>query len=186
MRKSWKKVAGLTLLMVGISLFAFVGLVAGQTDRLLDPVQPSDKTIGLETVATGLTAPVWGTFAPGDAGRLFVVDQPGTLWAVDLATGDKSVFLDVSGRLVPLGVFGPGSFDERGFVGAGEFKFGVLVVIKALLRPAGGRVALVAFLIEAPLVFIVAFMAGNTLLWSGYITLLGMTIPTLHTFVFAF
>jgi hypothetical protein len=45
------------------------------------------------------------------------VDQVGKLWAVDLSTGAKTVFLDVSSRLVVLGVVGPGSFDERGFLG---------------------------------------------------------------------
>ena len=45
-----------------------------------------------------------GTAAPGDASRLFVTDQNGILWAIDLATGNKSVFLDVSAR---LGGFGP-------------------------------------------------------------------------------
>ncbi len=74
--------------------------------------------VKLETVASGLAAPVWATAAPGvDAKFLFVVDQPGTLWRVDTTTGDKSVFLDVSGRMIPLGVFGPGTYDERGFLG---------------------------------------------------------------------
>jgi glucose/arabinose dehydrogenase len=88
---------------------------------LTNPLRPVIRRgtirIKLETVATGLTAPVWGITAPGAPGRLFVVDQPGTLWAVDIATGSKSVFLDVSPRLVTLGVFGPDSFDERGFLG---------------------------------------------------------------------
>jgi glucose/arabinose dehydrogenase len=73
--------------------------------------------IKLETVADGLTAPNWGTFAPGDDERLFVTDQNGILWAIDLDTGNKSVFLDVSGRLVALGIGGPGTFDERGLLG---------------------------------------------------------------------
>jgi hypothetical protein len=46
-----------------------------------------------------------------------VSDQNGILWKIDLATGDKSVFLDTSARLVPLGAFGPGTFDERGLLG---------------------------------------------------------------------
>ncbi len=73
--------------------------------------------VKLETVATGLTAPVWGITAPGNPGRLYVVDQMGILWAVDIATGTKTTFLDVTQRIVTLGVFGPGSFDERGFLG---------------------------------------------------------------------
>jgi glucose/arabinose dehydrogenase len=36
---------------------------------------------------------------------------------VSPASGEKSVFLDVSNRLVPLGAFGPGTFDERGLLG---------------------------------------------------------------------
>jgi glucose/arabinose dehydrogenase len=85
--------------------------------QLADPIKPGGTPIGLETVATGLTAPNWGTFAPGDPGRLFVTDQNGILWAIDLDTGDKSVFLDVSDRLVDLGIGGPGTFDERGLLG---------------------------------------------------------------------
>lgn len=97
-----------------------------ETDPLEDPIPepiepgPRSREIRLETVATGLTAPNWGTAAPGDSGlrgHLVVTDQDGILWAVDLASGEKSVLLDVSDRLVSLGVAGPGTFDERGLLG---------------------------------------------------------------------
>jgi len=85
-----------------------------------DPI-PQSISVGTEIqlaqVAAGLTAPVWATYAPGDATRLFIVDQAGLLIALDLATGQTGVFHDLTGRLVPLGAFGPGSFDERGFLG---------------------------------------------------------------------
>ena len=97
-----------------LAVIALPGITSGQ---LADPIKSGGTPIGLETVATGLTAPNWGTFAPGDPGRLFVTDQNGILWAIDLDTGVKSVFADVSGLLVPLGAFGPGSFDERGLLG---------------------------------------------------------------------
>jgi glucose/arabinose dehydrogenase len=71
----------------------------------------------LEIAARDLTAPLKGVVAPGNPGLLYVVDQPGRLWAVNLATGRKRVFLNVSSRLVPLGVCGPGTFDERGLLG---------------------------------------------------------------------
>ena len=87
------------------------------TNPIRPPINKGTIRVRLDSVATGLTAPVWGIPAPGAPGRLFVVDQAGTLWAVDLTTGAKSVFLDVSGRLVTLGVLGPNSFDERGFLG---------------------------------------------------------------------
>jgi glucose/arabinose dehydrogenase len=73
--------------------------------------------IALETVATGLTAPMKGATAPGLPHHLFVPDQAGKLWAINLMTGAKTVFLDVGARLVTLGVCGPDTFDERGFLG---------------------------------------------------------------------
>ncbi len=100
------------------------------TDRLLTPIRQGGCPIGLETVATGLTAPGWGIAAPGDTGRLFVADLDGILWAIDLTTGAKTVFLDVSAQLVTLGVAGPGTFDARGFLGVafhpGYFSNGLL------------------------------------------------------------
>jgi hypothetical protein len=70
----------------------------------------------LQTVAEGdgLTAPNWGTYAPGIPGFLFVVDQDGPLWAVNTETGSKNRVLDVGSLLVPLIL----DADERGFLGA--------------------------------------------------------------------
>jgi hypothetical protein len=59
------------------------------------PIQPGGFRVKLETVATGLTAPNKGVVAPGEPGRLYVVDQVGKLWAIELATGSKTVFLPV-------------------------------------------------------------------------------------------
>ncbi|MGH2778252.1 MAG: PQQ-dependent sugar dehydrogenase, partial [Actinomycetota bacterium] len=86
-------------------------------DPIPRPINKGGPQVRLEPVATGLTAPNWGISAPGDSNRLFVTDQDGILWAIDLASGAKTVFLDVSARLVPLGAFGPGTFDERGLLG---------------------------------------------------------------------
>src|SRR5215207_4625870 len=86
-------------------------------NTIFAPIQPGGLQVTLEPVATGLTAPNKGVVAPGEPGRLYVVDQVGKVWAIDLATGSKTVFLDIGTRLVPLGVFGPGSFDERGLLG---------------------------------------------------------------------
>lgn len=85
-------------------------------DPLPSPIGPSSVAVELVPVAEGLTAPNWGTTAPGDANRLFVSDQAGILWAIETATGSKSVFLDASSRLVPLGIAGSGTFDERGLL----------------------------------------------------------------------
>src|SRR5918995_896648 len=86
-------------------------------DTVFAPIQPGGVPIGLEPLATGLTAPLKGVAAPGQPNRLYVVDQPGVIWAVDLATGAKSVFGEMRSRIVTLGVFGPGTFDERGLLG---------------------------------------------------------------------
>lgn len=90
----------------------------GLTNPLRPRIRKGRQKIQLTTVATGLAAPVWATAAPGvDPKFLFTVDQAGTLWRIDVTTGNKSVFLDLSARLIPLGVFGPGTYDERGFLG---------------------------------------------------------------------
>ena len=111
------KVIVLVLLALGALLYGTTSLAQEDTEDLADPILTGGFRIKLETLADGLTAPNWGTSAPGDQERLFVVDQDGILWAIGLNTGDKTVFLDVSDRLVALGAFGPGSFDERGFLG---------------------------------------------------------------------
>ncbi len=87
------------------------------------PITQFGPSIGIEVVASGMTSPLKGVAAPGQPNRLYVVDQPGILWAVDLTTGAKSVFLNVGpglgglNRIVTLGVCGPNSFDERGLLG---------------------------------------------------------------------
>jgi DNA-binding CsgD family transcriptional regulator len=83
------------------------GIAHPLDDTVFAPIKAQDGIkLRLETVADGLTAP-----------PLFVVDQNGILWAVDPASGSKAVLLDISGRLVTLGVCGPNTFDERGLLG---------------------------------------------------------------------
>lgn len=86
-------------------------------DPIPKKIKQSGEAIRLELVVSGLTAPNYGTALPGSRDRLLVTDQDGTLWVVDLESGQKSVFLDVSDRLVELGVEGPGTYDERGLLG---------------------------------------------------------------------
>jgi glucose/arabinose dehydrogenase len=115
-------------LIIGAILAVLTSLVTAPA-AAHPPTAPYDNTvfapvrdgagfkIGLDLVADGFTAPLRGVLAPGERQSMYVVDQAGKLWAVNLASGSKSVFLDVSSRLVVLGVVGPGSFDERGFLG---------------------------------------------------------------------
>jgi glucose/arabinose dehydrogenase len=81
------------------------------------PITRFGPTISLAPVASGLTAPNKGIAAPGDRDHLYVVDQMGVAWRIVLATGAKTMFMDLRSRLVPLGFLGPNTFDERGFLG---------------------------------------------------------------------
>lgn len=80
-------------------------------------VSEGDLRIKLAPIASGMTAPNTGSSAPSRPGHLFVADQIGVVWDVTLASGQTSVFLDARSLLVPLGVVGPGTFDERGLLG---------------------------------------------------------------------
>ena len=100
--------------------------IAVETTKI-DPASPAANslpTIGLgeivvslETIAGGFTAPVMAAAAPGIPGFLFVVEQTGEIWRVNLADGSKLLFHDVgpngSDLLVPLN----SGFDERGLLG---------------------------------------------------------------------
>ncbi len=125
MRKR-RNVAILTLaLTLVLSTFAAAG--ATHTDVIAKTIPVSDVDVSLELVADGFTTPLWAINAPGDNKRLFVVDQVGKIWAIEIHPGDpaqvpeRSLFLDIGvdglDLLVPLGAFGPGSFDERGLLG---------------------------------------------------------------------
>lgn len=107
--------------LLSLTVVAFADMArANETELenpIPEPIEQGGAPIALSPVADGLTAPTWAGSAPGDAERLFVADQDGILWAIDLQTGTKNVFLDVSDRLVSLGIGGPGTYDERGFLG---------------------------------------------------------------------
>ena len=99
-------------------------------DTRFAPIEEMGESIGLETVATGLTAPLKGVAAPGLDDILFVIDQPGQIYAIDLTADGPAncvtgagctLFHDVGSTglnlLVTLGVLGPNTFDERGLLG---------------------------------------------------------------------
>ncbi len=71
----------------------------------------------MEVVTTGLVAPLKGVIAPGHRNNLYVIDQPGIAWNIDLSTNARTPFVDLTSRIVTLGVCGPNTFDERGLLG---------------------------------------------------------------------
>lgn len=114
----------------GTVALALVAMVAGTTgsavahppgapldDTIFAPVRTGGLRIGMDLVTRDLTAPLKGALAPGQPGRLFVLDQSGLVLSMDVTTGQQAVVLDVRDRLVPLGIGGPGTFDERGLLG---------------------------------------------------------------------
>jgi glucose/arabinose dehydrogenase len=90
------------------------------SDPIPAPIPVSTTQIALKPVATGLVAPVTGTVAPGDHKHLYVADQGGKIWQIDVrGTSPKSLVADLSGRLVSdLAKVIPGlPYDERGLLG---------------------------------------------------------------------
>lgn len=92
---------------------------AGQpiNDPFPEKIAKSKVRLRLQAVTNGLVAPNWGTALAHDPDHLYVGDQNGALWRIHLVTGEKEIFLNLSSRLISLGLFGTDSYDERGFLG---------------------------------------------------------------------
>lgn len=91
------------------------------TNPITALIQKGTVKIELQSVASGLAAPVDLKPAPDNSGRLFVVDQAGKICIIQNGVLQAPPFLDVTSRLVtPLGVIGTydiNDFDERGLLG---------------------------------------------------------------------
>ena len=108
------------MLKVRLSAFLFLAcfhILQISSAQLADPIPAAielgDIEVELTPIADGMIAPRTATYAPGDQDRIFVADQIGIVYAIDLQTGTKTVFLDISDRV--LGT--PGTADERGLLG---------------------------------------------------------------------
>ncbi len=77
------------------------------------PVLPGNISIDLETVASGLTAPLGLVESPDNTGRKFVVDQAGQIRIIQNGSLLPTPFLNLTGVIPTLN---PG-FDERGVLG---------------------------------------------------------------------
>ena len=56
---------------------------------------PSASSLRLVTVARGFASPVLATQAPGEPGRIYVVEQPGRIRVVERGRVKPGAFLDV-------------------------------------------------------------------------------------------
>ena len=117
-----RRILGPVAGVIAASIVAGVAMAFGP--QLQDPIPahipPSAATVGLQQVASGLNTPVKGTFAPDNDRTLYVIDQPGKIWAINVSRDDdggggKTLFADLSALVTPLGCFI--GYDERGLLG---------------------------------------------------------------------
>ena len=83
-----KKTIWIALAIVASMMLAVTTVAADDNGALEDPIpepiEAGSLEVRLESVASGMTAPNWGTAVPGCTalrGRLVVADQDGALWA---------------------------------------------------------------------------------------------------------
>jgi Glucose / Sorbosone dehydrogenase len=124
LRYAARKSAAVVFMVVSLVTVPTIVLGADPV-RLEDPIPaliPASRiTVDLKTVATGFISPVTSALAPGDKNHIYVADQVGKLYKVSVSErspgGTPSVFLDVSDRIVKVGLFPPLNYDERGLLG---------------------------------------------------------------------
>ena len=102
--------------MIGSTLL-FISSVHALDDPIPGAISKGSIRIELESIASGVTSPNYLTHAGDASGRLFFLEQPGTVRIIDNGAVLPTPFLDVSSRLPTLGLFGL-DFDERGLLGA--------------------------------------------------------------------
>lgn len=88
-------------------------LVVGSNSVCLAEISQGNLIIRLDTVASGLTAPIGATHAGDGSRRLFIFEQSGQIRIVENGQLRATPFLDISHLIPPLD---PG-FDERGLLG---------------------------------------------------------------------
>jgi glucose/arabinose dehydrogenase len=129
---------------ITIATLALLGSAA-QATTILPAITRGDIAVGLQAIATGMAAPDYATFAPGDASRLYVVEQNGLLRVIENGSLLPTPALDISARVAPPLVT-TNANDERGFLGlafhpdfsrAGSAGFGTLYTYNSELIPAG-------------------------------------------------
>jgi glucose/arabinose dehydrogenase len=101
------------LIVAGV--VALSSAATGQQD-VLPPIPKGTIAITLETVASGLAAPLYGINAPDDASRLFVLEQKGQVLVIQNGTLIPTPALDIQSLVAPPLVI-TNANDERGLLG---------------------------------------------------------------------
>jgi hypothetical protein len=106
------------VIVAALALPAGADRKAGLKDPIPGSLPTTRFSVSLQTIADGFHSPTSAAVAPGIANRLYVTDQTGKIWSVDLSTGLKTLFADLTPLLAKLGNVSPGSkYDERGLLG---------------------------------------------------------------------
>ncbi|HMO15268.1 MAG TPA: PQQ-dependent sugar dehydrogenase [Pirellulaceae bacterium] len=94
----------------------FLGVACAAIFSSIHPVANAQLSLELRAVATGLSNPLFATFAPGDNSRLFIAEQGGNIRILDLNTGivNPTPFLTQAQMSAGTGFTGGG---ERGLLG---------------------------------------------------------------------
>ncbi|MCB0114229.1 MAG: PQQ-dependent sugar dehydrogenase, partial [Caldilineaceae bacterium] len=69
------------------------------TDVAVPTFDPATVDLGLETVFTGLTLPVFLTHAGDGSGRLFLIEKPGRIYVAADTGSNPTLFLDITDRV---------------------------------------------------------------------------------------
>ena len=107
---TWRKTCAAASLVV----LAFGS--GAQAGHILPAIAKGNIAVNLQPVATGMAAPDYATSPPGDASRLFVVEQNGLLRVIQNGSLLPAPALDIQSRVSPP--LNPANAnDERGFLG---------------------------------------------------------------------
>lgn len=87
-----------------------------QADHILPAIVPGDIAVHLQPIVTGMSAPDYAISPPGDASRLFVLEQNGLVQVLQNGTLLPTPALDLRSRVAPP--LNPANAnDERGLLG---------------------------------------------------------------------
>src|SRR5687767_13206252 len=93
-----------------------IAVLSQTASAQLPAIQHGDIAVKLEPIATGMAAPDYAINAPGDASRLFVVEQNGLLRVIENGVLQPGAALDLGPSMA--GQFNGGNAnEERGFLG---------------------------------------------------------------------
>ncbi len=131
--------------IASLAVLALASQAWAQQVGPLPDIQRGDIAVHLHPLVTGLGAPDYALSPPGDASRLFVVEQKGLLLVIQNGVLLPTPALDMQSRVAPP--LNPANAnDERGFLGLafspgfntpGHVGFGTLYTFSGELIPVG-------------------------------------------------